>query len=384
MIPRRSALPILLALILIPGACTEDAPPEPTPWEWDLPPGFPTPRVPDDNPMYVEKVELGRFLFYDTRLSGNQTQSCATCHRQSLAFAEPLETSVGSTGEVHFRNAMSLTNVAYNATQTWASPILVHLEDQALVPMFGEFPVELGLAGLEDELLERLAAVPEYRRLFPIAFPEASDPINVKNITRAIAAFQRTLISGHSPYDRFWYQGDPTALSPSALRGLELFLSERLECFHCHGNFNFSDTVLHDGTVFLETVFHNNGLYNIDGEGGYPISDRGLYDVTGDPEHMGFFKAPTLRNIAVTAPYMHDGSVATLDEVLDHYAAGGRTLHEGPHAGDGSKNPFKSGFIPGFELTPGERADVLELLHSLTDEAFLTDPRFSDPWNPTP
>jgi cytochrome c peroxidase len=349
-------------------------------YEWDLPPGFPVPDVPEDNPMSEAKVELGRFLFYDPRLSGNETQSCASCHDQSLAFTDGRATAVGSTGEPHPRGSMSLANVAYNARLTWANPLLSELEDQALTPLFGDHPVELGAR--EDELLARLRRDPGYPAMFAEAFPDDADPLSVRNVVRALASFQRTLISGDSPYDRYVYQGDDEALSEAARRGLELFGSERLECFHCHGGFNFADGVTHEGTVIEEVAFHNTGLYNIDGRGGYPEPNRGVYEVTGDRRDMGHFRAPTLRNIAVTAPYMHDGSIEDLDGVLDHYAAGGRTIEEGPYAGVGSESPLKNLFIHGFTLTEQERADVLALLRSLTDETFLTDPRFSDPFAP--
>ncbi len=160
---------------------------------------------------------------------------------------------------------------------------------------------------------------------------------------------------------------------------MALFFSERLECFHCHGGFNFTADVDHEGTIFSEPSFHNTGLYNYDHLGSYPRPNRGLYEFTGRPEDMGRFRAPTLRNIEVTAPYMHDGSVADLDEVIDHYAAGGRTVTDGEWAGDGSQNPFKSEFIVGFELSEQERADLIEFLHSLTDREFLEDPDFADP-----
>ncbi|PKN58229.1 MAG: di-heme enzyme [Deltaproteobacteria bacterium HGW-Deltaproteobacteria-14] len=376
---RALGLGLVLSCAAAPAAGCDDAA-APAPYVWRLPTGFPEPSVPADNPMSDAKVELGRRLFYDARLSGNQTQACASCHEQDNAFAEPLTTSVGATGQRHFRNAMSLTNVAYNTRQTWSNPIVVSLEQQALLPMFGETPVELGLAGLDDELAARLTAVPLYRELFSEAFPEVGGAITVDTITKAIGAFERTLISGTSPYDRFWYGKDTTALSPSAIRGLELFMSERLECFHCHGGFNFTAATTHVGTVFDETAFFNNGLYDVDGEGGYPAGDRGLYDVTGDPADMGRFKPPTLRNIALTAPYMHDGSVATLDEVIAMYEAGGRVTSEGPNAGDGRDSPLKSEFVRGFTLTAQERTDLLTFLESLSDEAFTVDPRFSDPW----
>jgi len=330
--------------------------------------------------MSEAKVELGRFLFYDTRLSGNQTQSCATCHQQALGFADGRAQGLGSTGELHPRSPMGLTNIAYTARLTWANNVLAHLEDQALTPMFGDRPVELGMAGREAELIARLSDDAAYPMMFAEAFPGDPDPISVGNVVRAIASFERTLISGDSPFDRYTYRGEDGALTQRARAAKDLFDSERLECFHCHGGFNFSDNVQHDGTVASEIAFHNNALYNIDGRGGYPEPNRGIYEQTGDRRDMGRFRAPTLRNIAVTAPYMHDGSIATLDEVLDHYAAGGRTVTEGPNAGVGAENPLKSIFLHGFTLTDDERAGVLELLNALTDEAFLEDPRFADPF----
>ena len=140
-------------------------------YRWQLPPGFPQPRVPADNPMSEAKVELGRYLFYDKRLSFNQKQSCASCHQQALAFTDGRARAVGSTGEIHPRSSMTLVNVAYVPALTWANPTLTHLEAQALVPMFGDHPVELGMKGREDRLLERVKKVPEYQRLFPAAFP---------------------------------------------------------------------------------------------------------------------------------------------------------------------------------------------------------------------
>lgn len=349
---------------------------------WSLPDGFPRPRVPDDNPMTPAKVDLGRRLFYDTRLSGNGTQSCASCHEQSLAFSDPRALAVGSTGEVHPRSSMSLANVAYSPVLTWANPTLKRLEEQALVPMFGETPVELGLSGLEEVLVRRLADDDRYPTWFADAFPDDAEPISVANVTRALASFQRTLISGRSPYDRYRRSGGE--VSAEVLRGEELFFSEQLECFHCHGGLNFTSAEDYQGKGFAEFEFHNTGLYNLDERGGYPPPNVGLYEFTGDPADMGRFKPPTLRNIGVTAPYMHDGSVATLEEVLDHYGAAGRTLPAGhPHAGVGSGNPNKSMFVVGFELEPADRAAVIAFLHSLTDSTFLSDPAFSNPWADT-
>ncbi len=364
----------------------QEAPPDAgdgaAPYTFELPPGFPPPPVPEDNPMSAAKVELGRHLFYDKRLSGNETMSCASCHRQELAFTDGLAVSIGASGEHTARGSMMLGNVAYASTLTWANPLLLTLERQALVPMFGNTPVELGLTSSED-LQDKLRRVSVYQHLFPAAFPEVSDPFTVERVVQALASFQRTLISGKSPFDAYLYGKDANAISAAAVRGYELFNSEKLECFHCHVGFNLSDHVTYQGKPFIDRPYHNTGLYNIDGNGAYPAPNTGVMSVTDEPGDMGRFRAPTLRNIAVTAPYMHDGSISTLSEVLDHYASGGRHIESGPHRGDGSSSPLKSSLIGGFALTEEERASVLAFLESLTDELFLTDPRFADPWPQT-
>lgn len=372
-----------LVVALAATACTDAATDGPADgdFRWDLPPGIPEPLVPDDNPMSTAKVELGRRLFYDTRMSGNETFSCASCHEQARAFTDGNVTAIGSTGEVHPRNSMSLANVAYLGRFTWANNLLAELETQAVVPMFGSEPVELGLRNLEGTLLARLTDEPVYPPLFADAFPDDAAAISVANVVRALSAFQRTLISGRSPFDRY-QQGDASAISEAAKRGRALFNSERLECFHCHQGFNFQDVVKYVGKPVPETRYHNTGLYNLDGAGAYPAGNAGLYDLTGEARDMGKFRAPTLRNVAVTAPYFHDGSAATLDDVIDHYAAGGRTIGSGPNAGVGAMNPYKSSFIRGFTITDDERQDLKAFLDSLTDEMFLVDPRFADPWQP--
>ncbi len=197
-------------------------------WVWDLPPGVPAPAVPADNPMTAAKVELGRYLFYDIRLSGNGTQSCATCHAQALAFTDGRRTSTGSTGDAHPRNAQALVNVAYNSTLTWANPVLSEIEKQVQIPMFGEFPVELGITGKDQLVLGRIKDDARYRGQFAAAFPGEQDPMTFGNIVKALASFSRALISFDSPYDRFTYRGDKTALSESAQRGMALFLSEAI------------------------------------------------------------------------------------------------------------------------------------------------------------
>ncbi len=383
MTSRAGSLVVLLCAV---SACAGDemftasGPNTSSNWQWNLPTGFPTPVVPEDNPMTMEKVALGRHLFYDRGLSGNGTQSCASCHRQSLAFTDGRTLAVGSTGEVHPRNSMSLANIAYASVLNWGNPNLANLEQQALLPMFGEHPVELGLSGKEQELLERVRSDTVYARLFANAFPGGRTSVSVENITKALASFQRALVSGNSPYDRYTFRNERTALSPAAIRGEALFFSETTECFHCHAGVMFSASTNYVGKSFREQEYFNNGLYNVDGNGAYPSHNTGLAEFTGQPRDMGAHKAPSLRNIALTAPYMHDGSIATLEEVIDHYARGGRLITSGPHAGDGKLSPFKNGFVNGFSLTAAEKSDLIEFLRSLTDSTFITDPRFSNPW----
>ncbi len=348
-------------------------------YEWPLPEHLPRPSVPADNPMSEAKVALGRRLFYDTRLSVNDTTSCASCHVQALAFTDGRPRSVGATGEIHPRGSMSLVNVAYLSRLTWANPLLERLEDQALTPMFGENPIEMGMGGHEQKLLELLRNEPAYKAAFPAVFPGDTDPYSTLNAVRAIAAFVRSIVSFNSPYDDF-LAGDATALGPSAERGMQLFFSERLECFHCHGGFNFTDSTTHESTRVDSVGFHNTGLYNIDINGAYPAENTGLYDMTGERRDMGRFRAPSLRNIAVTAPYMHDGSFATLGEVIAHYERGGRLIADGPNAGDGRLSPFKSEFLRGFELTAEERMDLLAFLHALTDTSVMQNPVLSNPF----
>lgn len=348
-------------------------------WVWNLPRGFPRPYVPADNPMTAAKMELGRYLFYDTRMSVNGKSSCATCHKQELAFTDGRAVGIGTTGERHSRSAMSLVNVAYSGTLTWSNPRMTTLENQALVPMYGEHPVELGLRE-GDGLLARLRADARYRALFARAFPVEAEPFTVTNVTRAIASFERSIISGRSPYDRYHYDREDNAVSDAAKHGEILFFNQQLGCFRCHSGFDFSDATLTETTADREIPFHNTGLYNLTGLLSYPAPNVGIYEFTRNPTDVGRFKTPTLRNIALTAPYMHDGSIATLEGVLDHYASGGRTIASGPYAGRGRDNPNKDERVHGFEITPRDRSDVIEFLKTLTDDTVLRDPRFANPF----
>ena len=324
--------------------------------------------------MTVAKVGLGRRLFYDTRLSGNGTFACATCHQQAHAFTDGRARAIGSTGAAHARSAMTLTNVAYNASLGWADPTLRTLEAQMAVPMFNEHPIELGLKGREAEVVSRLSEQADDRAMFRAAFPDDLSPVTLPNIVKAIAAFERTLVSGDSPLDRYLYRDDRRAMSAPALRGMKAFFSRRLRCGECHGSFNLSGPVDFEGAVKADAsvtlVFHNTGLYDVDGRGAYPAIDRGLFDLTERKADMGRFRAPTLRNIAVTAPYMHDGSVRTLEAAIAHYAIGGKP------------SPFRSDRVRGFLTSPGEKADLVAFLESLTDRGFLSNPAFAAPAAP--
>jgi cytochrome c peroxidase len=318
-------------------------------FEWTLPKGFPKPAVPADNPITTEKVELGRYLFYDKRMSLNGRESCGSCHRQDLAFTDGRAHAQGTTGELHPRSSMSLVNVAYNPVFTWANEKLESLEEQALIPMLGDHPVELGLKGLETDFLNMLKRNPVYQRLFPPAFPEEPDPYTLGNVVKAIATFERSIVSMRSPYDRYRYGHEENAISESARRGEFLFdSSEHARCFQCHGSWNFGGSVRYQGG---------------------PAKVRGSFFNTGVSEDAGMFRVPTLRNVAVTAPYMHDGSLATLDDVMDHYAAGGKFDH-----------PNKSKILRKLDLSPRDRQDLVEFLKSLTDQEMLHDARWSDPW----
>ena len=317
--------------------------------------------------MSDAKVELGRRLFYDTRLSGNGTYSCSSCHQQTRAFTDGRAQAIGSTGAIHPRSAMSLANVAYNVTYGWADASARTLEAQMAVPMFNEHPIELGLKGREADVVRRFSESPADRARFASAFPREPAPVTFGNIVKAVAAFERTIVSGDSPLDRYLYRDDRQALSAAAVRGMALFFSKRLHCAECHSGFNLSGPSAFESSKPVEPLFHNTGLYDVDGRGSYPQGDRGLIDATGQSADMGRFRAPTLRNIAVTAPYMHDGSVPTLEAAVAHYASGG-------HA-----SSFRSDRVKGFGLTPRQRLDLVEFLKSLTDEHFLNDPALGPP-----
>lgn len=370
------AVPLLLLAVVIYffAAAREPA------WQWNLPAHFSEPRVPADNPMSEAKFQLGRALFYDKRVSGNGTQACASCHFQNLAFTDGKAVATGSTGMHTGRSAQGLANSAYHLTYTWANFSLATLERQMLVPLLGEFPVEMGLNdGNIPVMLKRLSDDADYAQRFAKIFPESKPSISLENVIKVIATFQRGLISAASKYDEFLTKR--ARLSAQEEHGRSLFFSAQAQCSQCHSGFNFTDQTTVASDTKFATPFHNTGLYNVDGKGGFPEGNRGIFELSNQPADMGAFRAPSLRNVAVTAPYMHDGSIATLPEVLKFYAAHGRNITTGENQGDGRANPYQDERISRIKLDDAEQADVIAFLRTLTDEKFLTNPRFSDPQN---
>lgn len=305
-------------------------------YEWHLPRGFPTPAVPADNPMSDTKVALGRRLFFEPRLSITGQHSCASCHEPTKAYSDGRARAIGATGDTLSHSAMSLINVAYNISYGWTRPELQSLEAQMLEPLLNEHPVELGLAGRQARVCDLLAAEPTYRAAFAQAFPQTAQPVTFENLIKAIAAFERTLIYGNSPFDRYVFNGEHEAISARAKRGMQLFYSARAGCGSCHSGFNFE-----------------GNWRDRQGETGKPaFADNGVSD-----QQM---RVPTLRNIALTAPYMHDGRFSTLDVVLDHYARI-------------AKRPVGDPRLRSFDLSADERADLIAFLNTLTDSELLAD-----------
>jgi cytochrome c peroxidase len=350
-----------------------------TPWVWNLPDHVPEPDIPADNPLTVEKVALGRVLFHDFQLSIDGGRSCGICHEQKKAFTDGFVKAVGTTGERHTRNTPSVLNVAWRTPLTWLNPDLVSLEEQLLGPLMGTEPVEMGMADQEALLLARVSEFEPYPQLFAAAFPDAETPLSMDHLGQAIASYERTLTSFDSPYDRYT-SGDEYAMSAAALRGMDLFFGDRMACGECHNGLLFDRPLTADGTPGDAAGFYNTGQYNVDGAGGYPEDDPGLVSWTGETQDMGAFRTPSLRNVADAPPWNHDGTTASLEGVIDHYARGGRLVMSGPNPGDGADNPFKDPRITGFDLSGDERDDLMAFLASLSDSTVLISDPPQDPF----
>jgi cytochrome c peroxidase len=319
---------------------------------WHLPPGVAPPPVPADNPMSDAKVMLGRRLFYDADLSADGTTSCATCHEQHRAFTEGNASHPGVGGVPGRRNEMALANVAYFTPLTWADPTQHQLEAQMRVPLLGNHPVEMGMAGRDGEVATRLGADSCYQQMFQAAFPEDKGRIDVGTVGKALAAFERTLISYDAPYDRF-KRGDAGAISDTAKQGAALFSS--LGCASCHAGANFTDL-----------KFHDIGLYNEGGTGAYPARDHGLIEISGKAADEGAIRTPSLRNVALTGPYMHDGSVKSLADAIRRHL-------------DGAANPLRDVALRGVKADDQQVTMLAAFLESLSDTGFVTNPDFALP-----
>jgi len=303
------------------------------PFALRLPPGAPMPTIPEENPLTVASVALGKALFFDPRLSRDASISCGSCHHPDRAFSDTVALSLGVEGRIGFRNAPTLANVAYHP-YFFREGGIPSLEFQVNAPISD--PLEM-----DHNLRDAATAVAndaEYQRWSQLAYGR---PLDAFVLTRSIANYQRTLISGWSRYDRYLYQGEDDVLTEQEVRGLELFNSPALNCTACHSGFDLTDY-----------SFQNIGQY-------LDYADPGRARLTSDPADMGKYKVPTLRNIALTAPYMHDGAMANLDEVIDHFANGGLA------------HPNKSPFLTSFALDPSQKGDLLAFLNSLTDERNL-------------
>jgi len=344
---KRSVLATVTLISLAPiTGCSSDAPAlrneAPSLIDSTIPAGYPkgtySERAPADNALTLERATLGKRLFYDPQLSRTNEVSCGSCHQQQYGFADPREVSIGVDGRTGTRNAPSIVNAGWGKTFFWDGRV-DSLEEQAGQPI--ENPLEMDLT-LTDAVA-RVAADPSYVEDFNQAYAEAPSS---SSLQKALASFVRSVVSGSSPYDRH-LRGDDSDFGPQRKRGEALFLSEKAECFHCHPSGSLSN----EG-------FFNNGTYTAGG-------DTGRQQVTGRVGDIGKFKVPGLRNIANTAPYMHDGSLPTLEAVIEQYDAGGR--------GDPTTDPQ----LKPMALSSEEKADLLAFLQSFTDDALLRDPRFA-------
>lgn len=286
-------------------------------------------RVPEDNPMTKEKVALGKLLFFDVRLSENNTVSCATCHAPDKGFADSRPLFRGIHNQKGGRNSPTVINRAFSEDQFWDGRA-PSLEEQAKVPITS--PTEMGMPS-SDAVVAKLKKIKGYRKLFRKVF---GDDINFDDLVKAIAAFERTVISGGSNLDRY-NMGDDSALGESETRGLQLFRG-KARCNQCHAGFNFTDEVFHNIGVGMEPT---------------PKIDLGRFSVTKKSVHIAAFKTPTLRDITKTAPYMHDGRFDTLEQVIDFYNDGG------------VPNPFLDREIFKLNLNKREKRDIIAFLRAL-------------------
>ncbi len=373
----RSRFPFVLAALAVmvttgcdrcaeSGCDTPDCNPAATPYELEIPPFFPPMDIPQDNPLTVEGIELGRLLFWEKDLSADGSMSCGSCHLPEAGFADPNPYSTGITGAQGVRNAMALINIGWAPSYFWDGRALT-LEEQILEPVSHPDEMSLPWADAVDRLQateSEVNAAINYPDLFEVAFTDRI--ISPELVTKAIAQFLRTMVSADSKFDQ-WRRGE-LSLTDDEFAGYEMFLREGGDpettpggqfggdCFHCHGE---------AGLQFSDYLFRNNGLDSTF------VSDAGHASVSGNPLDSGRFKTPTLRNVALTAPYMHDGRFSTLEDVIDHYNSGGLP--------SSTVDPFMKYTTGGLALNSVQKNQLLAFLHTLTDTAFVSNPEFLDP-----
>lgn len=332
----------------------------PTPYTLNIPEGFPAPFMPNDNPLTEEGIELGRHLFYDKRLSSDLSMSCASCHHQQFAFSDlpdnPLSTGV--TNQQTRRNAMPIFNLAWQEFFFWDGRAK-SLEEQSLHPIVD--PVEMN--NDLPTVISRLEADTAYPQMFKAAFGD--NKITEDRLAKAIAQFERTIISADSKFDRV-VRLQQESFTASEQRGFDMFKSEEGDCFHCHGHL---ETQFLMGAFGRDNSFINNGL-----KADYS-ADQGRMEVTGDPDDLGRFKVPSTRNITVSFPYMHDGSIPSLDSLIEFYNFGG---HPGP---DNNIDPNMKQAGVGQGWTRQQKQDLAAFLATMTDFTFLDNEAFSDPFD---
>lgn len=326
------AVAILSSWVAAPAANAQSA----TEYKLKIPFGLEETAVviPANNPLTKEKIELGRILFFDKRLSADNTIACANCHMAKFAFTDGMPVSTGIRGQKGGRSAPVSFNRVFSSAQFWDGRAAT-LEDQSIGPFTN--PIEHGFSKY-DMMILKMKKIPGYKKLFTEVF---SDDITIVNVGKAIASFQRTVLSGNSPADRFDQGQEEGAISPAAQHGLTLF-REKARCTKCHSGFNFTDE-----------KFHNLGIGWDDNK-----VDLGRYMVTGTTEELGAFKTPTLREISRSAPYMHDGRFKKLEEVVNFYNKGG------------VKNPHQDPLILSLELTDQEKSDLVQFLRTLNGEGW--------------
>jgi cytochrome c peroxidase len=346
-----------ILLIFITGiiACSKtDISPGPKQVTLAAPANFPAIVAMPDNPLTQEGIELGRLLFYDKRLSGINQLSCASCHKQELSFSDGVAlNNIGASGAALHRNAPALINMAWANNGLFWDGGSTNLESQAFAPITSPDEMHQELFQLVNEL----KAIPDYAARFRFVFND--NEIKTGSIVKALAQFQRTLISSNSRYDKYKRHETGGVLSSQEQQGMFLVQSK---CSGCH-----------KGELFTDNDYHNNGIDNDFSDDSFEGIFQGRYRITNDPADLGKFRTPTLRNVMLTGPYMHDGRFSTIEEVLDHYADG--------VLASSTLDPLvkQNSALPGIPITMAEKQAIIAFLKTLTDNSFITNPKFSQP-----